>query len=238
MIEEYDDITLCTSVIKQTGVVEAVGGQQVPVWDLSSNRDRSSDPDIATVICEICTTPIAKIDLSKMHKPITTDMFLPLDPHHGQMVPFIPGVEFEFMYCPCCRKRFAVIEDRIRTERGFVEVPAIAKKIEKAEKEMKREATTAIYQTDEGLVEVPEKLEKLGKAVHKQILGIMAEEVYGSQGQVSQGDADVACQPHTLDVAGSIPAPATNTAGKNKKQKRVLAKKRVRKNKSTGGKKS
>jgi hypothetical protein len=82
--------------------------------------------DEAVVICQICSEAIAKVDLYRFHRPITTHMFRSIDEAHGVPVPFLPGIDFEFMYCPHCRKRFAVNDTQIRTSKGLFEVPEVS----------------------------------------------------------------------------------------------------------------
>ena len=75
------------------------------------------------ILCEICYEIIAVADRRELCLPLRTDMFRSPDPLHGALPPFQEGVDFEFMTCPVCNHRFAVEENRIRTQDGMITIP-------------------------------------------------------------------------------------------------------------------
>ncbi len=81
------------------------------------------DPNKVWVLCEICYEVIALTDLRILHLPLKAEMFTSPFPGRDVQPPWQPGIEYEFMLCPHCQHRFAVEEDRIRTQDGFYVVP-------------------------------------------------------------------------------------------------------------------
>ena len=75
------------------------------------------------ILCEICYEVIAIVDIRELCLPLKPEMFRSVSPTRDMPPPFAPGVDFEFMLCPHCRHRFAVEENRIRTQDGFYTVP-------------------------------------------------------------------------------------------------------------------
>jgi hypothetical protein len=75
------------------------------------------------ILCEICYEVIAIADIRELCLPLKPEMFRSVSPTRDMPPPFAPGLDFEFMLCPHCRHRFAVEENRIRTQDGFYTVP-------------------------------------------------------------------------------------------------------------------
>lgn len=134
------------------------------------------------VVCEICKQPIATTDRDALRQPLTTDMFRSVDPLHGYTPPFVPGVEFQFMTCPLCRHRFAISEERILTDKGYVDVPI---------------AKGNHTKSPEGHKPLDTSREAKGTP--------------GVDSDTTRGSAEVARLAHAQQAAGSSPAPAPNT---------------------------
>lgn len=81
------------------------------------------DPNNLWVMCEICYEVIAIADKRTLQLPLKAEMFDSPFPGRGSFPPWQPGTDYEFMLCPHCGYRFAVEENRIRTQDGFYAVP-------------------------------------------------------------------------------------------------------------------
>ena len=95
----------------------------------------SSDSLLIAVVCEICGHHVAMVDLHTLGLPILGSMFS--SPMPGQLPdPFPPEVDWEFMFCPMCRKRPFTRDDRLPLAGGVIDVAAMvqareAKTVEK-----------------------------------------------------------------------------------------------------------
>lgn len=78
-------------------------------------------PDtIVDVYCEICEERIATARIGDLRYPMTGEMYLSPDEHHGYPAPFAPGAEWEYMRCPHCNYRPFLCEDRIHIGDRYV----------------------------------------------------------------------------------------------------------------------
>lgn len=81
---------------------------------------------------------LAGVDESKLCLPVTGDMFLPLSESHPQ--PFLQNLEWKYMKCPMCGYRPIEQEERVLTDKGFIEVgkKPVRKAIKKKAKPVSR----------------------------------------------------------------------------------------------------
>ncbi len=79
-----------------------------------------SQDTVVDVYCEICEERIATARIGDMTYPMTAEMFLSPDSHHGFPAPFEPGTDWEHMRCPHCRFRPFLCDDRINAGDRFV----------------------------------------------------------------------------------------------------------------------
>jgi len=64
------------------------------------------------LLCEICEEIIAGVDLLKLKRPLTSEMFL--SPGDGYENPFPAGIEWEWFRCPYCHNQpFVTTEEEI-----------------------------------------------------------------------------------------------------------------------------
>lgn len=93
------------------------------------------DPSVLWVMCEICYEIIAIADRRTLCLPLKAEMFVAPFPGRGAYPPWQPGIEYEHMLCPHCGYRFAVEENRIRTQDGFYTVPETIEEVKDGKEE-------------------------------------------------------------------------------------------------------
>ena len=72
-------------------------------------------------VCEICSTPLGKVDLEDLSVPMTAGMFQSLDAKMGIPVPFQPILDFPLFRCRQCKARPFKDADHITclNDKGF-----------------------------------------------------------------------------------------------------------------------
>ena len=73
------------------------------------------------LICETCTAELAKIDEENLCQPITGAMLLPITPQHMDI--FDDSLEWLYIKCPMCGYRPFELPDKIKTDKGYIDVP-------------------------------------------------------------------------------------------------------------------
>jgi len=70
------------------------------------------------VICEICHTPIATTrDTVLLSRPMNGSMFNSIYHDRLEPPPWPDATEWQYLYCPLCKKRFSQYENRITVEK-------------------------------------------------------------------------------------------------------------------------
>jgi len=75
--------------------------------------------------CEICFEIIGSFDPEKINLPIRAELFQSKDPARGEPPPPFahqPGMEWEFLRCPICRKRPFLTEESVMTPKGIFSI--------------------------------------------------------------------------------------------------------------------
>jgi len=79
---------------------------------------------VVRIRCEICEAIVAAADPKTLKAPLHSDMLQPPEP--GFEFPWPEPVGWLHLYCPFCRKRFCVDENRVWLEdRTYLTVPGI-----------------------------------------------------------------------------------------------------------------
>lgn len=105
--------------------------------------------------CEICETVIASCDPAKLRAPLDSTMFGP--PEEGFDSPWLEPVEWLHLYCPVCRKRFCIEDNRVWTEdREYITVPL-------KDPQPEIDAMGAVLQGEDGPESIEDAVRRLAK---------------------------------------------------------------------------